>query len=383
MGERVVESQEQVQESMWIEIIKRMETIYAELANSQAEIERKNRELIEAKEFTDNIIRSMIDALIVVDSHGNIKMVNRATLDLLGYEEKEIIGRPMEVLFANEDRKPDKSFKGPCFKRLIEEGSVQNLEVDFHTKGGERIPMALSGSVMRDSTGEVIGVVGVAKDLREMKKLVAEAAAAEAERAKAAELEKAYKELQQLQEQLIQSEKMASIGELAAGVAHELNNPLTGILTFSHLLLKNTPEHDAQRADLQVIVDEAVRCKRIVQGLLGFARQKDPEKSPSDINKIIEESLMLLQNQAAFHNIRIIKELNSRLPLIMVDAGQIKQVFMNIILNAAQAMPEGGSLTINTGARDNFIEVKFIDTGCGIPEENIHRLFDPFFTTKA
>jgi len=378
MEEVIQKPEEQPQESIWIEIIRQMEKMYAELVNSQTEIERKNKELLEAKEFADDIIRSMVDALIVVDAQGNIKMVNQATLDLLGYEEREILGKPVEILF---DEKIS-DFKDSYFKKLIKEGFARDLEVYFRTKTGKKVPMTLSGSAMRNSEGRIIGAVGIAKDLREVKRLLAEAAAAEAERAKAAELEKAYRELQQLQDQLIQAEKMASLGKLAAGVAHEINNPLTGILTFAHLLLKKTPEDDPQREDLEVIVTEATRCKRIVQGLLDFARQRDPEKSLADINKIIEDSLSLVENQASFQNIEIIKELDSDLPKIMVDVNQIQQVFMNIILNAAEAMPDGGYLTISTQVVDRSIEIKFIDTGCGIPQENIGRLFDPFFTTK-
>lgn len=375
MEEVIRKSEEQFQESMWIEIIRQIEKMYAELINSQTEIERKNKELLEAKEFTDEIIRSMVDALIVVDAQGNIKMVNQATLDLLGYKEEEILGKPVGILF-------EEKISNSYFKKLIKEGFARDLEVYFRTKTGKKVPMTLSGSTMRNSEGRISGAVGVAKDLREVKRLLAEAATAEAERKKAAELEKAYKELQQLQDQLIQTEKMASLGKLAAGVAHELNNPLTGILTFAHLLLKKTPEDDPLREDLEVIVTEATRCKRIVQGLLDFARQREPEKSPTDINKVIEDSLSLVENQASFQNIEIIKELKPDLPKIMVDVNQIQQVFMNIILNAAEAMPQGGYLTISTQVVNGFIEIKFIDTGCGIPQENIGRLFDPFFTTK-
>jgi len=184
-------------------------------------------------------------------------------------------------------------------------------------------------------------------------------------------------------EQLMRSEKLASLGRLAAGVAHEINNPLTGILTFSNLLLKKKSPDDPEREKLETIINETIRCRTIVKGLLDFARQTKPEKRFADLNEIIEYSLSLIERHASFHNIKIIREFAPSLPKMKVDTNQIQQVFMNIIINAQEAMPEGGTLIIKTSAtEDGFIEIKFIDTGCGIPEENMDKLFDPFFTTK-
>ncbi|HCJ67192.1 MAG TPA: hypothetical protein DHV62_07705 [Elusimicrobia bacterium] len=184
-------------------------------------------------------------------------------------------------------------------------------------------------------------------------------------------------------EQLMRSEKLASIGRLAAGVAHEINNPLTGILTFSHLLLKKKSSDDPEREKLETIINETTRCRAIVKGLLDFARQTKPEKKFADLNEIIEYSLSLVERHASFHDIKMIRELSPSLPRARVDVNQIQQVFMNIIINAQEAMPEGGTLTIKSSITENgFIEIRFIDTGCGVPEENMDKLFDPFFTTK-
>jgi two-component system NtrC family sensor kinase len=191
-------------------------------------------------------------------------------------------------------------------------------------------------------------------------------------------------ELKKTQEQLIQSEKLASLGKLAAGIAHEINNPLTGILTYSSLLLKEHKENPQMKEDLEVIVSETTRCRKIVKGLLEFARQTEPSKTRADINKVVEETLSLLQNQAIFLNISVEKKLNENLPAVMMDIDQIKQVFVNIILNAAEAMSQGGTLTISTDLNHEkkFVNVSFTDTGSGISEENLPRIFDPFFTTK-
>ena len=183
-------------------------------------------------------------------------------------------------------------------------------------------------------------------------------------------------------EQLMKSEKLASIGRLAAGVAHEINNPLTGVLTFSNLLLKKKSPDDPEREKLETIVQETIRCRTIVKGLLDFARQTKPEKKFADLNEIIKYSLSLIERHASFQNIKIIREFAPSLPKMKVDTNQIQQVFMNIIINAQEAMPEGGTLTIKSSVENRFIEIKFMDTGSGIPEENINKIFDPFFTTK-
>ena len=191
------------------------------------------------------------------------------------------------------------------------------------------------------------------------------------------------KELQQVQDQLVRAGKMAAIGELAAGVAHEINNPLTGVLTFSSLMLKKVDEKNPWKKDLENIVEQTTRCRNIVRGLLDFARQRKPDKREWDIHTLIEQTLTLVEKQAPFQNIRIVKEFKTGVPMLLVDADQIQQVFMNILLNAADAMAgNGGTLTIKTDLKDGITEVSFADTGCGIAKEHLSKLFDPFFTTK-
>jgi two-component system NtrC family sensor kinase len=197
-------------------------------------------------------------------------------------------------------------------------------------------------------------------------------------------VEERTEELKKAQNQLVQSEKMASLGMMAAGIAHEINNPLTTILINSHLLLEDSDYSSSGREELQLVADEATRCGKIVKGLLDFARQTKSEKRLADINLILKQTLAIIESQASFHNIKINKNLDDSLPEIWVDINQIKQVFMNIILNAAEAMPEGGSLNISTNLMVNngLINISFVDSGCGISKENISKLFDPFFSTK-
>jgi len=183
---------------------------------------------------------------------------------------------------------------------------------------------------------------------------------------------------------IAEAERLAMVGQLAAGVAHEINNPLTGILLYCDLVLKNMPADSPQRANLEKINNEAKRCKTIVRGLLDFSRQTEPEIKPLMLNTTVEEVLALVKNQPLFLNISIEKNLEPSLPMVNADISQIHQVFMNIILNAVEAMHGNGTLAITTGLTEDkrYIYTTFTDTGQGITEENLPKIFDPFFTTK-
>lgn len=198
-------------------------------------------------------------------------------------------------------------------------------------------------------------------------------------------VEERTKELREMQDSLIQSEKMASLGKMSAGVAHEINNPLTSILINTHLMLEKTEKNHLFQEYLSLIADETIRCTNIVKGLLEFSRQNPPLKVFTDINEIIKRTLQLLEHQAAFQNIRVIKKLDESLPQIKVDKDKIKQVFWNLMINAAEAMPHGGTLTLfsQLSGDKKYVEVVFTDTGTGIPQEYLNKLFDPFFTTKG
>jgi two-component system NtrC family sensor kinase len=197
-------------------------------------------------------------------------------------------------------------------------------------------------------------------------------------------VEERTQELREIQAHLIQSEKLASIGKLAAGVAHEINNPLGGILIYSHLILEDTPKGSPHCENLKKIVRETTRCKEIVKGLLDFARPKEPQMVPTDIHELLDKCLALMESHALFQNIHIEKSYVPAFPRIIADSGQLQQVFMNIILNAAEAMNGNGTLTLRTSLDPVRQEaaVEIADTGHGIKEEDKRRLFEPFFTTK-
>jgi len=185
-------------------------------------------------------------------------------------------------------------------------------------------------------------------------------------------------------QQIMKSERLATLGQLAAGVAHEINNPLGAVLMYTHLALEDLKEENVLRKNLEKAVAEASRCKDIVKGLLDFAHQTEPKVEDSDVNETLERTLAVVENQALLQNVKITKVLCPSLPKVSMDVGQIQQVFTNIVLNAAEAMEGKGELTVATRmAVDNeYIEIEFSDTGCGIPAEYREKIFDPFFTTK-
>jgi len=197
-------------------------------------------------------------------------------------------------------------------------------------------------------------------------------------------VEERTQEIRQMQDHLIQSEKLASLGKLAAGIAHEINNPLGGILIYSQLLLEDTDKNSPYYENLEKIVKETTRCKNTVKGLLQFARPKEPEMTLTNINDVLDKALSLLESQAIFQNITIKREYSSSIPRIIADNTQLQQVFINIIINAADAMEGKGILTLKTslGEDDQKIEISITDTGHGIKKEDMNRLFEPFFTTK-
>jgi two-component system NtrC family sensor kinase len=191
-------------------------------------------------------------------------------------------------------------------------------------------------------------------------------------------------ELVAMQARVAQSERLASLGMLAAGVAHEVNNPLGGILALTGLTVEDMAEDDPNRENLEEVIRQTERCRDIVKGLLDFSRQSKSHTELVDLNKVLEDTLFLLTKQALFFNIKLVQNLAPDLPRVMADGSQFQQVFMNILMNAVQAMEERGAIAIVTrhGTPD-CVEVAISDTGQGIPPDQIDRIFDPFFTTKA
>jgi len=327
------------------------------------ERKRIENELREANEFFLNLIESSVDGIMVTDMKGNIIIFNKGAEVLTGHTAEEVIGKVhiTQIYPEGVAKEIMKKLRSPEYGGI---GKFIPSQLNIVNKYGEEIPIQLSATLIYDEEGKEVASVGIFTDLRP--RLMME------------------NKLQETHLQLVSSEKMASLGKLAAGIAHEINNPLGGILIYSSLMMEDLPEGDPKRGDLARIVQEASRCKDIVKSLLEFARQTEPKMEPTDINRAITDGLFFLENQALFHNIKIIKNLDPFLPFVRGNASQLKQVLINIIVNAAEAMHGNGTFTITSYPSQDRkgIILEFTDTGEGISEENLTRIFDPFFTTK-
>ena len=202
------------------------------------------------------------------------------------------------------------------------------------------------------------------------------------------EIKRKTGEMMRTQESLINTEKLASLGRMSAGIAHELNSPLTGIITFAHLLKDRVPGGDAEaREDLQVVIDQAERCAKIIKGLLGFSRGAGSEMTEIGLNGLLESTISMIGHQERFYNIKFDLRLAAGLPAVLADPNQIQQVFLNMLMNASDAMDQNGAITVTTRpvpAEDGrrMIETEFTDSGPGIAEADLPKIFEPFFTTK-
>jgi len=312
-----------------------------------------------------SIISTMSDALLLVSPRGKILTANKAALSSLGYKENELIGESVEILFPEEER-GKASPKNPMLGQMLKTGSIREIETTFVTKDTRKLCISLSTYAMQGRDDVPHGIVCIARDITELKR--------------------AEEEKQRIEQQLNLAGRLAAIGELAAGVAHELNNPLAAIQGFSQLLASRNGLDETTKKDLETIYREAQRAGRITQNLLSFARRHKPEKSLISMNDAITKSLDLHSYRMKVNNIELSLELDLGLPKTMADFYQMQQVFVNIINNAEQAMTETsrkGRLCIETKKVGHMIQITFADNGPGIPEQNLKRIFDPFFTTKA
>lgn len=353
------------------------------LEESQARLQQSSRELLETKDTLENIVEGSADAIITTDSKGVITFVNRSMQEMLATRKEELLGVPMAQLYAGGLPEAKK-----IMTILRERGRLLNYETTM-VKNGRVIPILTSASLLKDGSGKVVGTLGVIKDLTEKKKL--------------------EEDLRKAQAELVQTEKLAAIGRLASGVAHELNDPLTSVLTFSNLLREETNEGNASRESLDIIIKEAIRARKIVSDLLSFSRESKLTLEWIDLNDVLNTSLLLLEKQGVLEGIEVQKDLAAELPLVRADSGQMHQVFSNILLNAIQAMESPAFREKSSGpaaqerklslrmhfyeAQEEafspnrllagpFIRVVIEDSGCGISPENLSKIFDPFFTAK-
>ena len=474
-----------------------------QLSRTFDEMTRELKQTTVSRNYVDNIIGSMVDALVVTTPEGKIKTANGAACELLGYKQEELIGQNVNLMFVEKEL----PFKGVKLEKLIKDGYLTNYEIKCKTKDGRKIFVLFSGAVMRDKDENIISIVCVAKDITEHKKMenklketsellqsIMDSSTEEvivatdsaglilswnegarrllgyeaievvgkknvrifhteeytksgriepniksmiatgkslieevvyvaksgrtffvqqavtprfdekgefagmlglardvtARKQAEKELKIAYQKLKETQQQLIQSSKMAAMGQLAAGISHELNQPLTGIKGFAQAMLMNLKGGSPLEADLNKVVEQADRMDRIIKNVRFFAKKSESKMEEIDINKPIEGSLSLLTQQLKAHNIQLNVSLARNLPGIKGDANQLAQVFLNLITNARDAIDDlksnkGGKISVKSAlCKDKKnLEVIIEDTGSGISKENIEHVFNPFFTTKS
>ena len=314
------------------------------LKTFQAELQRE-------RDFSGKILNNTQSLILVADTAGLISYANRRWQDM-GYEQKQLLGLPLENLVAPARR----TILTEALSATLAGRQVDNLELQILRGDGRIGHFSVNLSPMRDEQSHVISLVVVMTD-------VTDAAS--------------------LQSKLMHAEKMAAVGQLVSGVAHEVNNPLTAILGFADLLMENPELPESARKDMRVILQEAQRTKQIVQNLLSFARQMPPQRKALQLNPILRRTVQLRSYDFQSHGVEVVEHLDQELPSVVGDSHQLQQVFLNILNNAYDAVGETGRaarIEIATRRAGNSVEISFRDNGPGISHPD--RIFDPFFTTK-
>jgi PAS domain S-box-containing protein len=314
----------------------------------EAKVRERTLEIEATKQYLENLLENANDVIYTLDAEQRFTYVNNK-IEVWGYQKEDLLGRPYLSLLS-------KRHRGRRLKSTLDIGAKQVYEVEVVTKSGEVRMATVSVSPLADPEGRILGVLGIARDITATKKL---------------------------EQQMLNSEKLASVGKLAAGVAHEVNNPLAGILNCLYNLRKGTLSPERQAEYLFSMEDGLRRVQKIVRQLLEFSQQHEPELSPTSLNEVIERVLVLTNHAFTAHQIRLDQDLYAALPVLMLDRHMFEQVLMNLILNAVQAIRGGGVITIRTKQSGDRCAIEIEDTGCGIPSSVLPRIFDPFFTTKG
>lgn len=320
--------------------------------NLEKRIRNRTRDLSESEEKYRRVFQSSKDMLFICNENGGILDINYFGIELLGFKHRE------EILSRNFFNEFMMDTEAIAAKRDIENHDfIKDMEVKLTKRDGGEIVALFSATGRRTDEGKPFGFEGTVKDITMRKAM---------------------------ENQLLQADKLASLGQLSAGVAHEINNPLGLILGYTQLVLKETGTGEQLHEDLKIIEKHAMNCKRIVEDLLKFSRSIDTTKSSGNINELVNEVVGVVESNFELDNVHVVKELSQDLPPITMDSDKMRQVFMNILMNARQAIEGTGTIKVSTSlsVENHHVLISFEDTGCGIPDEIIHKIFDPFFTTK-
>ena len=308
-----------------------------------------NRTLGRMKSYTENVVESMADGLVAVDPEGRVVTLNRQALAILGSRREAVEGRQISEVLGE-------GMEG-ILNHAGGQALVRDREMDITGKPGGEIPLNVSVAPLKDEGGREMGAVILIRDLREIR---------------------------ELQEKLARSERLASLGRLAAGMAHEIRNPLSSIRGFAQFFLKRFSDRAEEHGYASVMVKEVDRLNRVITELLDFARPKEPRREPCRLEAIAEEAVKLLEQDPKALEIRVERDYEPDLPVVSADHDQISQVFINLLLNALHSTEKGGTIRISLGRSGPpaALEIVVADTGAGIPEEDLAKVFEPFFSRK-
>ena len=321
---------------------------------------RLQKELIETKNFLESIVEKAGDAISVVDLEGKVLYWNEGATRIYGYQKEEVLGKQLSDFLYSRDPKLRKE-EERLMERLIAQVKggkvIPNVEVKRKTKEGKEIITSMTISPLRNAAGEVVGVSRICKDITDLKKA---------------------------EERLIMAERLSSLGELTAGVAHELRNPLAGIKINTQILSRKKDLPEMEKKLLSSTQEGIEKIQKIVDDMLHFAKPKAAHFKEEEINEVVDKSLAILQTKLKKGNISSVFEGAQGLPKLRIDIHQVQQVLINVILNAIQAMEKGGTLTVRTFLTNgDGVGIEVRDTGIGISRAHLKKIFDPFFTTKS
>jgi two-component system, NtrC family, sensor kinase len=311
-------------------------------------LEQKALEIVRLKDFSENIVESLNVGVLAVDLDGIVESWNTRMEQLFGVSRREALGRRLSSLLPEE-----------LAQEIVARGDQEHITGIYKQRlhhQGKHLTLNVSITPLVSKSNERIGRLLLFDDVTQRERM---------------------------EEQMTQTEKLTSLGLLAAGVAHEVNTPLAVISNYIQMLAKQMPDGDPRQTIIEKIVKQTFRASEIVNNLLNFSRTGAAEAASVDVNHVVEETLSLVAHPLKTAKIQVVKELSESLPPVHGSANKLQQVFLNLFLNARDAMPGGGMLEVRTAAHNGSVEIEIADTGGGIPREHIHRIFDPFFTTKS
>jgi PAS domain S-box-containing protein len=321
---------------------------------------RLQKELIETKNFLESIVEKAGDAISVVDLEGNVLYWNEGAAHIYGYQKEEVLGKKLFDFLYSRDatlRVEEERLMEGLMAQVKAGKVVPNVEVKRQTKDGKEIITSMTISPLRNAEGRIIGASRICKDITHLKKA---------------------------EERLVLAERLSSLGELTAGVAHELRNPLAGIKINTQMLSRKKDLPGMEKRLLESTIEGIEKIQKIVDDMLHFAKPKASHFKQEEISGVVERSLAILQTKLKKGNISYVFEQGQGLPKVRIDIHQIQQVLINLMLNAIQAMENGGTLSVRTFLEDGEgVGIEVRDTGMGIPRSHLKKIFDPFFTTKS